>query len=277
MVAAGAPAENGRGAVTLEQKMLAIWGGGAFIVIIAGWMIIGSRAEALEQSKATAAGLYQKYQSLYPAEGMPVPDAEQKLGRLADHQKKALAQAEQFLVPDLPKEYQIPDLGSASAQVRTELATLTQNAQRQKIELPTLPFQKGLSAEADKRSLELAQLYLMRKVLDAVMDVGIAKVTNVTEGRHTRDPSGNYAVITCEVDCVADYQASQQLLLHLLNCHEIGIGVRDVAIEQNKDGSQKVHVSASLLTANDPAWQLPAAAGPAAPAQASGGAGRVRR
>jgi hypothetical protein len=263
--------------MTSDQKLLGVWGGGALALIVVGRIVLGSRADSLAENKNKAQDLHRRYEALYPAEGMTAAEADQKLGRLVEHQKKATEQAENFLVPNLPKEYEISDLGSASSQASAELDTLTQRAQRQKVELPTsLPFKGGLDQDEDKRSIQLAQLYLYRKVLDLLMDVGIKKVDTVTTGKSTRDPSGNYAVATCEFAFTAEYQSCQQLLMQLLNCHEIGIGLREIDIEQSKDGSQKVRLVASLLMVNRPSWNLPVEAAPVATRASADGAAPAR-
>jgi hypothetical protein len=251
--------------MTPDQKLLAMWGGGALAIILIGGFILGGRADSLAENKGKALDLHRRYAALYPAEGMTAADAELKLGRLVEHQKRATEQAENFLVPNLPKEYEISDQNRASSLANQDLVELTQRAQRQKVELPaSLPFKSGLDQEEDERSLQLAQLYLYRTVLNVLMDVGVTKIESVSTGKSTRDSSGNYAVVTCQFSFTAEYQSCQQLLMQMLNCHEIGIGLRAIDIEQSKDASQKVRMTASLLLVNRASWNLPVEAAPVA-------------
>ncbi|MBA3684351.1 MAG: hypothetical protein H0W72_03835 [Planctomycetes bacterium] len=256
------------------QKILAIWCAGAVLVLVVFGVLLGIRGEELDTQRAKAATLHGEYLGMYPAQGEPAKDAQHRLKRLTDIQQLALKDAETALVPALPGDYQPTDINRASDRVRADLASLKQRAERQKIALPAaLPFETGLDSDDGKRALQLAQFYLYKQVLGIAMDCGVPRIGLVKEGKASRDASGTYAVITCDFTIEAPYAAAAQLLTSMREAHGQGIGLRDLVLSQGKDGNT-ASFSASLITVNNPAWQL--GSDGAAPAKGAGAAPATR-
>lgn len=246
--------------MTRDQQQLAIWCGAAVVALaVCGW-ILSSRSVGLEESRAKADALYTDYRKLYPDQGTPADEALREVTRLRDHQAQARKDAETGLVAVLPADYQRSGVNDASSKLGSDVTALKQRAERQRIALPAkLPYEAGLETDPARASLQLANLYLYRQVLDACMDVGVAKINDVKEGKGYRDMSGLYAVITCDVTIEGSYDALTGLLDHLRSKHASGIGVRELRLTHGQQICTAT-VGASLLTVNNPAWQLPAIA-----------------
>jgi hypothetical protein len=260
--------------MTPEQKTLAIWGGGLAAALIAGWIALGMRGERLDELQGAAEGLTRKYAELYPKEGIPVVEATKKWKGLLEHQEAALKDAEAAMVPSLPRNYLDTDLSSAAGQVRTDLLYLKQKADRQKVKLPAaLPFEEGLDNDAKVRGTQLASLYLYRNALDACMDAGATRITGVHVGKASTDPNEKYALFTCDIELSVTYEQAQQLMLDLLQKQgRAGFGIRALSLEHDKTSNERMNITVSLLTANDPAWGLKGDQG-ARPGQPGGGGG----
>lgn len=241
--------------MTHQQKLLAIWCGAALIALAVVGYLFSSRAGDLEATRTKATALHADYLTLYPEQGVGADEALAGLKRLRDHQEQARADAERQLVGALPEDYQRSDVTEASSRMRADLGALKQRGERQKIPLPTgLPFENS-GFDQNKVSLQLAQLHLYKQVLDLCMDAGVARVSSVREGKNHRDPTGVYAVLTCEFAVEGNYEALSQLLLALRGKHALGLGVRELKLGQVGQAMQCTLV-ASLLTANNPQWQL---------------------
>lgn len=247
--------------MTRDQQQLAIWcGGGVALLIIAG-LVFGMRAGTLGESRAKADGLYEDYRKLYPDQGTPADEALKAAQLLRDHQGQARKEAESRLVATLPADYQRSGVNDAAAKLGSDVTALKQRAERQKITLPTaLPYESGLDQDPAKSSLQLANLYLYKQVLDTCMDAGVTKVVSVKDGKSHRDASGLYAVVTCEIAVEGSYEALAALLDSLRAKHEAGIGVRELRLSQGQQACSAA-ITTSLLTINNPAWQLAAEAG----------------
>jgi hypothetical protein len=270
--------------MTPEQKTMAIWGGGMGAVIIAGWIVLGGwRGPLLEETCAKAAGLGKQYVTLYPAEGMHIDEATKKWKTLMEHQKAALGDAEASMVPALPRGYRETDLSSGAAQVHTDLQFLKQKASRTQVRIPTtLPLEEGLDQSADTRLLQLAQLYLYRNAIDTVMDAGITSISGIRVNKGPSDPQNKYAVLLCEMELDATWEKASQVLLDFIQKQNTkGFGIRALELIHDKSGTEKLRLTVSLLTANNPAWGLRADSAPTQlppggkpPAGGTGGGGR---
>jgi hypothetical protein len=245
--------------MTPDQRTLAIWGGGLAAGLIIGWIVLDVvRGETLRESSALAASLGKEYEELYPEQGMAIEEATGTWKRLKEHQQAALLDAEKSMVPELPREYLETDLNSGAARVHADLQFLKQKAQRQQVRLPgTLPFEEGLSDNANQRLLQLAQLYLYRNLLDTCMEAGVVKINTVKTESGPTDPQGKYAVLLCTIDVDMPWDRTSQLLADLNQTqNRKGYGVRSVSIEHDRSGNEKVNLVVSLITANNPAWNL---------------------
>ncbi|MBA3936863.1 MAG: hypothetical protein H0X38_05325 [Planctomycetes bacterium] len=246
--------------MTPEQRTLAIWGGGFAVAVIAGWIVLGARGETLAQKQGQAEELEKKYQDLYPEEGLVAADARTKWKASLDLQEAALHEAETALVPPLPRAYTDTELGTASAQVHTDLQYLKQKGQRQGAKMPAaLPFEEGLDQDPLQRAIQLAQLHLYREVVDACLEAGTLRLGSVHVVKGPTDPQGKYALMLCDLELDLTFEQVDQLLLDLVQKqHRKGIGLRSLSLDQARDGSQHVGLTVSLMVANDPAWGLKA-------------------
>jgi hypothetical protein len=271
--------------MTADQNTLAIWGGGLLAGLIVGYIILVTvRGSEFTDRQGLAQNLGQEYEKLYPADGMVIAEAIGTWELLKGHQKAALNDAEKGMVPALPNDYQQTDLSSGSSRVQKDLDYLKQKAQRTKVKLPsTLPFEEGLSPDSNQRLLQLAQLYLYRHALDTCMDAGVTKINNIKVETGPCDPQGQYAVLQCQLEIETAWDRTSQLLADLNQTqNRMGYGLRGLTIDHDRSGSQRISMSVSLLTANNPAWglrpdsaptQLPAAATGSGTSTSSGGSG----
>jgi hypothetical protein len=243
--------------MTPEQQRLTIWAGGALVVLVgAGWWL-GSHGESLAATVNVADEYHAKYQKLYPAQGVAAPEAAQHLSTLRDHQQQALGQAEARLVPDLPAEYSVGDLNAATARVNEDYASLRKKAQREKVVLAEqLPLRDGLDPDGDKRSLQLAQLYLVRSVIETCMVAGVPEITGVECQKPYQDASGTYAVIPVMFKLKLGFEASEKLLEELRQAHDRGIGLGSLELSQDDTGGEQMTLIANLITVNPGGWKL---------------------
>jgi len=93
--------------------------------------------------------------------------------------------------------------------------------------------------------------------LDDCMDAGVTTVTTVHTGKGGCDPYEKYAIFLCDIDIDATYELAEQLMLDLVQKQNAkGYGIRAVAVDHTKSGVQRISLTFSLLTANDPTWGL---------------------
>jgi len=273
--------------MTPEQRTLSIWGGASAAGLLVVWLFpgfgLGDRAAELAQLQTRHHELHGKYTDLYPAEGTAADEVILKLKKLKDHQQLAVTQVERQLVPGLPREFLLPDLTGAQDIVRTEHDRVRNRAQSRKIALPaTLPFGL-LEQDPEKRTMQLAQLYLCRQVLYRCLAADFTRIASISPGSGWCDASGSYASLLVDFQMEGSPKAVSDLLLNLVSDHDKGVGLRAAAITANPDGSQRLAMTASLLTVNRAGWNLkePPAPGnvnrkPDAPAGGGGGGGRRR-
>ncbi len=245
--------------MTPDQRTLAMWGGGLAAGMIIGWIALEVvRGETMREKSVLAANLGKEYQELYPESGMAIEKATEKWQRAKELQQAALLDAEKSMVPELPREYLETDLNSGAARVHADLQFLKQKAQRTQVRIPTtLPFEEGLSDNANQRLLQLAQLYLYRNLLDTCMDAGVTKINSLKTESGPCDPQGKYALMLCLIELDMPWDRTSQLLADLNQTqNRKGYGVRTVTIEHDRAGNEKVSLVVSLMTANNPAWNL---------------------
>jgi hypothetical protein len=245
--------------MTPDQRTLAIWGGGLAAGLIVGWIILDVvRGEVLAERTAQAASLGKEYQELYPESGMAIEEATGKWKNAMDLQQAALVDTEKSMVPALPREYLESDLNGGAARVLADVSYLKQKAQRQQVRLPgTLPFEEGLSDNANQRLLQLAQLYLYRNLLDTCMEAGVTRINSLKTDTGPCDPQGKYALLLCTIELDMPWDRTSQLLADLNQTqNRKGYGVRNLSIEHDRSGNEKVSLVVSLITANNPAWGL---------------------
>ena len=235
------------------------------------------------------------------------PNEVSALEAAAKQQQDELAKAVAALAPPLKSEYMITDAVSAVARVRSDLVAVRTRAERSKVTLPsTLPFASGVLDPDDSiRSLQLAQLALVRLSLESIMDAGILQVNTVTAGRSwlspvAANPKDPLAAVSCDIELVAGIEPLATWLKGLTDNRTPGLSLRSLQIEpealpaQPKSGSKfkpedarrVVKATVVLLTPAQPTWKLspepvvaPAnaasAAAPAAPATRGLGSKRV--
>ena len=245
--------------MTPDQRVLSSWGAGIAGAVIFGWILLDFiRGPVLTEQATLAENLGKSYQELYPAEGMAIEEATTTWKRLRDHQNAALVSAETSMVPALPKDYLDEDLSSGGARVNTDLKYLKQKAQRQQVRLPTtLPFEVGLHENPKQRLMQLAQLYLYRSLIDTCMDAGVTKINSVKVDSGPCDPQRKYALMLCTIEIDVTWDRTSQLLADLNQTQtRNGFGLRGLTIDHLPSGSEKVNLVVSLITANNPAWNL---------------------
>jgi hypothetical protein len=251
--------------MTPEQKTLVAWSGGLAGVLLVGWLVLDMRGETFSATQKGAAGLIRRYDSSHPAKGKNSVEARKQIKQALAQQESALAEAESALVPPLPEQFTNPEISAAEGTIREAINQLEQKAQRQNVKLADLPFKNaGLDPKSDVRRMQLAQVYLYCGVLDTCIEAGVNAVSAVRlTSSGTADPSETYALLTCDVELEAKWKGgTNQLLADLLTRqNRKGYGVRNLEIAQNEDGTQRVRLTASLLTRYDPTWGLKNEAG----------------
>lgn len=245
--------------MTPDQRVLASWGAGLTGAVIFGWILLDViRGPVLTEQTTLAENLGKSYQELYPAEGMAIEKATETWKLVRDHQQAALKDTETSMVPQLPHEYQDEDLSSGGARVNDDLKFLKHKAQRQNVQLPsTLPFEEGLNENPKQRLMQLAQLYLYRQLIDTCMEAGVTKIALVKVDKGPCDPQRKYALMLCKIELDITWERTSQLLADLNQAqNRKGFGLRGLTIEHNASGNEKVNLEVSLMTANNPAWNL---------------------
>ncbi len=256
--------------MTPEQRTLAIWGGGALVVLVGAGFWLSSGAGTLDQRRGEATAQHARYQKLYPADGTPGADATAAAERLRDHQTAELAKSEARLVPDLPADYLRTDVSEATERVNKDYEAVRKRAAREQVQLSDqLPLRDGLDQDADKRGMQLAQLYLVRQVLDVCLEAEVREIGAVDLGKPTQDASGTYAVLPATFRVKASFAAVQKLLEDMRVAHDRGIGVAQIELIHDDSGVESLLLTANLITGIRSGWKL----GPAEPARATGGGG----
>ena len=89
------------------------------------------------------------------------------------------------------------------------------------------------------------------------MDAGVTKINSVKVASGSCDPQRKYALMLCTVELDITWERTSQLLANLNQTQtRNGYGVRELTIDHLPSGSEKVNLVVSLMTANNPAWNL---------------------
>lgn len=261
--------------MTPEQKTLAMWCGVLVALLLIGWLVLDMRGEVFASTRQSASALIAKYDLSHPSNGKSAVEAKKQLRQSQAQQDAALVEAESALVPPLPDQFISAELSAAESAVRDAINQLEQKSTRQGVKLADLPFKtQGLDLKPELRRMQLAQVYLYSGVLDACIDAGVTAVNAVRLGNGgTADPSESYGLLTCDVELEAKWKGgTNQLMADLLaRQNRKGYGLRQLEIIQNEDGTQRVRLTASLITKFDKDWGLKSEAGgvrPSAPPSA---------
>lgn len=259
--------------MTPEQKTMMVWSGGLAGTLLVGWLVLDMRGETFTTTQKSAAALISRYDRSHPPKGKSANEAKKQIKQVLAQQDSALTEAEAALVPPLDERFTNPEISAAEGTIREEINKIEQKAQRQTVKLPDLPFKTaGLDPKPDIRRMQLAQVYLYSGVLDACIEAGVTAVNSVRLGNGASgDPSESYAMLTCDVELEAKWKGgTNQLLADLLaRQNRKGYGIRNLEITQNDDGTQRVRLTASLITRFDKDWGIKTEGGgtrPAAPA-----------
>jgi len=253
--------------MTAHQR-LGIWLGALLVGLIVAWFVLDQRAGELQGLQAQATELGVSYARLYPENGLSAAEAERKWKSLMEHQEGALHEAQATLVPPLPRDYQDADLSSATALVHRDHSYLRNKAQRLGGKLPqSLPLDDKLDINESLRGMQLAQLYLLRQVVDAVLEAKPNRpvISSLRLGKGSTDPDQRLAVLLCEVDTELPFAIADQLLLEAAQqWPRKGLSLRNVSIEPRNDPLNnlcRVQLTASLRVPNQKGWGLKPEAG----------------
>ncbi len=260
--------------MTPEQKTMVAWSGGLAAALLVGWLVLDIRGEALASARKGAKDLIDRYDRSHPAKGKNANEAKKQIKQSLAQQESALAEAESALVPPLPDQFTNGEISAAEGAIREAINRLEQKAQSQNVKLADLPFKSvGLDPKSEIRRMQLAQVYLYSGVVDSCIESGVTAVNAVRLGAGgTADPSETYGLLTCDVDVEAKWKGGTNHLLAdlLARQNRKGYGIRGIEIAQNDDGTQRIRLTASLITKFDKDWNLKAEGGgrPAAVAPA---------
>ncbi|MFM2090378.1 MAG: hypothetical protein RLZZ127_867 [Planctomycetota bacterium] len=239
--------------MTPEQRSLALWGGaaGAAAVLALAW--IGMRSGDLDGLSAKADKAYAEYERLYPAVGgESAKDALDRLTTLAGVQSAALAEAERGLLAELPAEYRIDDLNQATNQARADLERLRQAGLSRRVVMPALPFQgAALAQDPGQRRLQLAQLWLVRRTVELLLEAGVARIGQISLAGGALDPDSVYGALFIQVVCDAPQPVALDLLQRLRGEHARGLGLREAALMPARDQVAMTLKLSLLLPARD--------------------------
>ncbi len=239
--------------LTPEQRSVALWGGiaGAAALLAVGWIVVRGGEHSTLQAKADKA--HAEYQRFYPAAGgEPAADAIARLTTLAAVQTAALVEAERTLVAELPPDYRLDDLNQATNQARADLERLRQAAVSRRTALPPLPFQgAALAQDQGQRRMQLAQLWLIRRTVEILLETGVARISQLALAGGGLDPDGVYGVLFLTVVCDAPQPVALDLLQRLRAEHGRGIGLREIALLPTRDQVAMTMKLSLLLPARD--------------------------
>nr|MBA3845940.1 hypothetical protein [Planctomycetota bacterium] len=209
--------------------------------------------------------------------GLAAAEATAVAERLRDHQAAELAKTESRLVPDLPSEYLKTDVSDAMSRVNKDYEEVRKRAAREQVQLSDQLPLRALHDDAEMRGLQLAQLYLIRQVLDVCLEAEVREIGNVDLGKPAQDPTGTYAVLSATFRVKASFASVQKLLEGLRLAHDRGIGVAQVELSHDDSGIESLVVTASLITGVRSGWKLDPVEAVRGGAGGTGGGGAAPR
>ncbi|TVR43094.1 MAG: hypothetical protein EA402_10220 [Planctomycetota bacterium] len=284
-----------------EQRELAIWGGGALLgVLLLAWFTAG-QAAAVRSHNATIDRLYPSYQRHY-AEGanrVSLSEAQATVRAAKQAQQLARERVEAVLLaPWDTRVIQAHRLSGGSAvfsynqvvdEIDARYRSLRAKAQRLAVgQLPGLPhegaerIQRGDDAPAlQARSLQLAEVLLVHRLLDYLVDLGVTGITMVETlpliADQTTQPS--YAGLGLRVSAVLE-QALADRLLHELRSPELRMALEGLVLAPDARNPERFVIELSVRRFSewpegwDPALLLAGANRPAAPNRSGRGRGQ---
>lgn len=285
-----------------EQKEIAIWAGGAAVLVIVGWIVLAMRGGAIEETGAAADAAHAKYEAAYldtAGERKPAAEAIAILTERRDVQADELAAVEEQLVwpgsgQGVPPEFAGVLFGPVEVGITTDYNTaldmisrvttrLRRRGESLGIQVPAeLPLEASgeLSNDDDAlRNLQLAQACAYAALTDLAMDAVVTRVGPIEIGPAWTDPTASYAFVTATTVLECSYE-SADAMLRQLGRNTWGLGVERAVLDFQDDGSFRLTLGVRLVVPNDSAWELknePQAVGQAAGGVRGGARGGARR
>lgn len=260
-----------------EHREIAIWAGGAVLLVIAGWIVLVMRGGTIDETADQARALHATYQQQYLAEDgrrLPADEAIALLSQRRDQQATELEAIEARLVwpgsgRGVPPEFAGFQFGPGAGELTnyaTALDLVSRVSERLRrrgeslgIQLPQiLPLKEegALSNDdAAQRNLQLAQVAAYAAMVDLAMDAVVARVGPIELGTPWVDPTGTYAMVPATSVLEASYE-SADLLLRRLRDNDWGLGVERAALDFQEDGRFLLTLGVRLVVPYDPEWAL---------------------
>jgi len=210
-----------------EQKEIAIWAGGALLLLVVAWWYVSGVGTEVDARDAEVAKLHGKYQQNYreTTGKMPADRALAALESAIDEQRVELAAVEARAVSKVPAAVlQVENYLRAATFAQERHRALEKRAQRL-----NLPFVSELPYEADgsldnenldRLRMQVLQIHTYSRLLDLVMDAGPRLIDVCLCGRPFSDPSGTYLVIPTQIGFVATWPVADGLLRSLRDTAE---------------------------------------------------------
>lgn len=276
-----------------EQRTIGVWGGGALAVVVIGWIALDVRGDGIERRGRTADQLHDRYETFYVEDRdrrLPADRALADLATAAERQEAELAAVERrCLWPGqgpAPREFAGFDFAApinyndAQDKVRQVNARLRTEAARLAVELPReLPFEaEGQLDNEDeaRRRLQMAQLCAYAAMVDLCLEAGAVTIAGIAfPGQPWRDGAGRYAAVPVALQAVGDYACTEQIMRRLRDDRR-GLGLDELAIDFQDDGTFRCAVTAFLLVPGDEAWGLSERATDGRGARGAGGSRPTR-
>ncbi len=243
--------------MTDDQRNLAIWGGSAAVIVIAGWVYLASDDLAGKLSSAEAKqGEYEK-KYVNARSGELEGEARKRLEQFKVDQVGSLNEAENLLVASLPKEFtpEKTDIMAAQNTVQRTNAALRDLCEKAQVK-PAGDLITALPDDPDQRSLQLARLWVWRETALLLIDGGFKAIPNPGLVPPAADPTGKYARLGVELTFDGPWEQVTRLMNDSQLAHRRGLGLREIEIVLNKDGSRKVKFQVTALIPNQPGWKL---------------------
>jgi hypothetical protein len=251
--------------LTKEQQEVAIWGGGALVLVLVLWYVVaGLRAGAVEQD-GEAANLHKTYEVLF-ADGpdrTPIAQARSAIGNAVDNQAAERLAAEGAVLGEVPRGF-VDDLerlniGFTVTRLNEVHQSLRSKAQRLNVgRLPTLPYEEDGGLEADSplsRSKKLVEADFYGTVLDFLIDRNASAVTSVTAepigADNARAPA--YVRLGVRVSFQVDYPSLDRILGDLRS-GESALSLREITISRSGEDIFETELVATRLASWPGTW-----------------------